>query len=178
MNVSIKKRLEKKEAKLAEKEALLQAHRSETRELQKQEEDRLACARGRRQQRAGLLAFDDDEFEGFVLVGVAALGDKRKRAEWARAAREARAREEAEKAKVREELVIVFPGRSGRPDDLSESIRTSLREAGFVYNKFVRLWQGEKASWAEAQELAAAAGGVVKRVNEPEAGEAPPMAAE
>jgi hypothetical protein len=178
MNVSYKQRQVKAEQKAAALREALQSQEKATEELRKQNEDRVVWARGRREQRAGLLAFDDDEFEGFVLVGVAALGDKRKRAEWARMAREARAREEAEKSKVREDLVIVFPGRSGRPDDLSESVRTSLREAGFVYNKFVRLWQGEKASFEEARSLAAAAGGEVKRVNEPEAAEVPPMAAE
>jgi hypothetical protein len=175
MNVSYKQRQVKAEQKAAALREALQSQEKATEELRKQNEDRVVWARGRREQRAGLLAFDDDEFEGFVLVGVAALGDKRKRAEWARMAREARAREEAEKAKVREDLVIVFPVSEST---LTESLRDDLRSKGFHYNKFVRHWEGDKASFEEARQLAAAAAGQVKRVNEPEATKAPPMAAE
>jgi hypothetical protein len=176
MNTSARTRLERKQQKIAREEEAIQKEKVEAAKLQEQLDDRWARSVGWRLHRGGVKAMTEEQLDGFIRSGVAAMGDEKKLASFARISEVARAREEAEKSKVREELVIMFPG---RPDDIPESLRAALGEKGFKYNKFVRHWEGDKASFEEARVLAAAvAGGRVERVNEPAAEVATPMAAE
>jgi hypothetical protein len=141
---------EQQKARLAEQEAKLKdaERRARTRRL---------IEAGGLIEKVGLLDLDANALYGALLSLRDGAADKGQVEKWAALggrtfAREARLRDEGKEA-----IVLTFPAL------LAKDATTALRQAGFRFSKVLQHWEG-LARYAEAEALATAHGGTVRRV--------------
>lgn len=145
-------RIEQKRARVAQDEAKL---REDERKARTQ---RLIRA-GALVEKVGLLDLDANAFYGALRSLQGGAADKCQVELWAADGGQAFAEEARRGDKGKEACVIVF----SRP--LSKEAAANVRRAGFRFSKVFTHWEG-RACFEDAQSLAAAYGGVARRVDE------------
>jgi Conjugal transfer protein TraD len=150
---------EQQKARLAETEAKLkaQSRKARTRDL---------IRAGGLLDKAGLLALEPNALYGALLSLSAGAGDPHQVQQWAALGGRAFAREVRLEDEGKEPLILAFP------TPLTKDATAALRAAGFRFNKLLQHWEG-RACFDDAEVLAAAHGGTLRRVVPP----APPAVA-
>ena len=147
------RRFEQQKARLAEQEARLK-------EAERRQRTRRLIELGGLVEKAALHDLDPDALYGALLSLREHAGDSAQVAQWRALGERAIAREaQPHGAEGKEPLVIVLadaavPSKRGT---------AALRRAGFRWNRVMRHWEG-LAVYGDAQALAAAQGGAVRRV--------------
>jgi hypothetical protein len=141
---------EQQKARLAEQEAKLKTAERKVR-------TRRLIEAGGLVDKAGLLELDANALYGALLSLRDGAGDKKQVEQWAALggrsfAREARLRDEG-----KEPIVLTFP------TALDREATTTLRGAGFRFNKVLQHWEG-LARPDEAEKLVKAHGGTLRRI--------------
>ena len=141
---------EQQKARLAEQEAKLKADERKARTRQLIQAGGLVA-------KAGLLALEPNTLYGALLSLRDGAGDPEQVRQWAALGGRTFAREARQALEGKEAIVLAFPAVLGR------DATTALRGSGFRFNKLLQHWEG-LARFDEAEALAAAHGGTVRRV--------------
>jgi hypothetical protein len=141
---------EQQKARLAEQEAKLKTAERKAR-------TRRLIEAGGLIDKAGLLDFEANALYGALLSLRDGAGNKKQVEQWAALGGRAFAREARQRDEGKEPIVLTFPGA------LDREITTTLRAAGFRFNKVLQHWEG-LARHDDAEELAKAHGGTLRRI--------------
>jgi hypothetical protein len=110
--------------------------------------------------KAGLLDLDANALYGALLSLRAGASDKKQIEQWAALGGRAFAREARQRDEGKEPIVLTFSAA------LDRDVTTALRAAGLRFNKVLQHWEG-LARHDEAEKLAKAHGGSLRRVAAP-----------
>jgi len=108
-------------------------------------------------EKAALLDLDPNALYGALLSLRDGAADKSQIDQWFALGGRALAREVRRRDEGKEAIVLTFPAA------LHRDVTTALRAAGFRFNKVLQHWEG-LVCFAEAETLAAAHGGTLRRV--------------
>jgi Conjugal transfer protein TraD len=144
---------EQQKARLAEQEAKLKDDERKAR-------TRRLIQAGGLIEKAGLLELEPNALYGALLSLRDGAGDKDQVNQWATLGGRAFAREARLQDEGKEAIVLTFPAALGK------EATAPLRAAGFRFNKVLQHWEG-LALLDEAEKLAAAYGGSLRRVTAP-----------
>jgi hypothetical protein len=141
---------EQQKARIAEQEARLKdaGRKARTRRL---------IEAGGLIDKAGLLELEPNALYGALLSLRDGAGDKDQIGKWTTLGGRAFAREARLRDEGKEAIVLTFPAA------LAKDATTTLRAAGFRFNKVLQHWEG-LARFDEAESLATAHGGTARRV--------------
>jgi hypothetical protein len=140
---------EQHKARLAEQEAKLK-------DAERKVRTRRLIQAGGLVDKAGLLDLDSNALYGALLSLRDGLGDSEQVGRWAALGGRAFAREARLEDEGKEAIILAFPA------TLAREATTTLRAAGFRFNKLLQHWEGS-ARLADAEALATAHGGEVRR---------------
>jgi hypothetical protein len=141
---------EQQKARLAEQEAKLKTAERKAR-------TRRLIEAGGLVDKAGLLDLDANALYGALLSLRDGAGDKDQLSKWTALGGRAFAREARQRDEGKEAIVLIFPAA------LDREVTTTLRAAGFRFNKVLQHWEG-LARHADAEKLAMAHGGTLRRI--------------
>jgi hypothetical protein len=141
---------EQHKARLAEQEAKLK-------DAERRVRTRRLIQAGGLVDKAGLLDLDSNALYGALLSLRDGVGDSQQVGRWAALGGRAFAREAHLEDEGKEAIVLAFPAA------LAREATTTLRAAGFRFNKLLQHWEG-RARFADAEALANAHRGAVRRV--------------
>lgn len=141
---------EQQKARLAEQEAKLKTAERKAR-------TRRLIEVGGLVDKAGLLELEPNALYGALLSLRDGAGDKKQIEQWAAGGGRAFAREARQRDDGKEPIVLAFSGA------LDRDVTTSLRTAGFRFNKVLQHWEG-LARPDDAEKLAKAHGGTLRHI--------------
>ena len=142
---------EQQKARLAEQEAKLK-------NAERKARTRRLIEAGGLVEKAGLLELDANALYGALLSLSTGAMEKKQAEQWAALGGRAFAREARQRDEGKEALILTFPAA------LASDVTTTLRAAGFRFNKLMKHWEG-LSRFDEAEELARANGGAIRRVS-------------
>ena len=143
---------EQQKARLAEQEAKLK-------DAERKARTRRLIEAGGLVEKAGLIELDANALYGALLSLSSGAAEKKQVEQWAALGGRAFAREARQCNEGKEALILTFPAA------LASEITATLRAAGFRFNKLMKHWEG-LGRFDEAETLAAANGGTVRRISE------------
>jgi hypothetical protein len=141
---------EQHKARLAEQEAKLK-------DAERKVRTRRLIQAGGLVDKAGLLDLDSNALYGALLSLRDGLADSQKVAHWSTLGGRAFAREAHLEDEGKEAIVLAFPA------GLAREATTTLRAAGFRFNKLLQHWEG-RARFVDAEVIANALGGALRRI--------------
>ena len=141
---------EQQKARLAEQEAKLKTAERKAR-------TRRLIEAGGLVDKVGLLDLEANALYGALLSLRDGADNKKQVEQWAALGGRAFAREARQRDEGKEPIVLTFPAAIDR------DVTTTLRAAGFRFNKVLQHWEG-LARHDDAEELASAHGGTLRRI--------------
>lgn len=141
---------EQQKARLAEQEAKIK-------EAERKQRTRRLIEAGALVEKAGLLALDPNALYGALLGLQEGTASKKQVEQWVAQGERALAREASARDAGKEGVVLTFPTQLGK------EAAAALRTAGFRFSRVLQHWEG-LARYADAEALANAHGGAVRRV--------------
>jgi hypothetical protein len=141
---------EQQKARLAEEAAKLK-------EAERRARTRRLIEAGGLIEKAGLLDLDANALYGALLSLRDGADDKNQVEKWSARGGRAFAHEARLRDQGKEAIVLTYPAA------LAKDATTALRQAGFRFSKVMQHWEG-LAHYAEAERLASAHGGALRRV--------------